>query len=154
MTETVSRKKKSLKDSPAVPRGGAYTRDALLSVALKRYQRYGYDATSLRAITHELGFTAAAMYYHFKSKDQLLVAAFRRNLEYLQMAHDNIADTLSSPERLWTFVNIHTRLQRLDETPGPQPYSAALLLHQIPKEDAETLKNIMRAILNRLRNII
>ena len=137
-----------------LPRGGAHTKDALLRVALEHYQRHGYEATSLRAITQELGLTVAATYYHFKSKEELLVAAYRRNLEYLQVAHDNIAATLSSPERLWTFVQLHTCLQRSDEGTGRQPYSAALLLDSIPEEYAATLRVIMCRIRDRLRGII
>lgn len=34
----------------------------------------GYEATSLRQIADRLGFTKAALYYHFQSKDEILAA--------------------------------------------------------------------------------
>lgn len=137
-----------------VSRDGRLTKDALLRVALRHYLESGYEATSLRRITQELGITVAAMYYHFGSKDELLVAAFRRNLEYLQTAHDHISAELSARERLWTFVQLHTRLQRSQNATHRQPYSASLLMSSIPAESAKPLATIMRSIRDRLRDII
>lgn len=142
------------KHSPLVTRDGRLTKDALLRVALRQYQESGYEATSLRKITQELGITVAAMYYYFASKDDLLVAAFARNLEYLQTAQDSIGVGLSASERLWTFVQLHTRLQRSDGVTRRQPFSASLLLHSVPAKSGETLIAIMRTIRDRLRNII
>lgn len=135
-------------------RDGKLTKDALLKVALRQYQENGYEATSLRKITEELGITVAATYYYFQSKDQLLVAAFRRNLERLHAAHDNVGQSLSEAERLWTFVQLHTRLQRGEDVAHRQPYTASLLLNSLPPDAAEPLAKIMRSIRDRLRNII
>jgi AcrR family transcriptional regulator len=38
----------------------------------------GYDKTSLRQIADRLGFTQAAIYYHFAAKEDLLVALHLR----------------------------------------------------------------------------
>jgi len=135
-------------------RDGSVTKDALLRVALRQYQESGYEATSLRKVTEELGITVAAMYYYFDSKDKLLVAAFQRNLEYLQMAHERSGKGLSAPERLWTFVQLHTRLQRLDNVTRRQPFTATLLLHSVPPESGEALREVMKRIRDRLRSII
>jgi AcrR family transcriptional regulator len=50
------------------------TRERILEVAQRRFIDHGYDATSLREIAEELGFTKAALYYHFQSKEELLQA--------------------------------------------------------------------------------
>jgi AcrR family transcriptional regulator len=142
------------KHAQLIARDGKITRDALLKVALRHYLVSGYEATSLRKITQELGITVAAIYYHFASKDELLVAAFRRNLMCLQTAHDLVGVALSSSERLWTFVQLHTRLQRSDDVVGRQLYSASLLRHSLPPTFVEPLSAIMRSIRDRLRNII
>lgn len=135
-------------------RDGKVTKDALLRVALRQYQEGGYDATSLRKVTEELGITVAAMYYYFDSKDKLLVAAFQRNLEYLQMAHERSGKGLSAPERLWTFVQLHTRLQRWNNDTHRQPFTATLLLQSVPPECSQALRVVMRGIRDRLRSII
>lgn len=41
----------------------------------------GYDATSLRQIADRLGFTKAALYYHFPAKDHLVIELTRPWLE-------------------------------------------------------------------------
>lgn len=43
-------------------------------MASELFSEQGYDATSLREIADRLGFTKAALYYHFQSKEQILAA--------------------------------------------------------------------------------
>ena len=50
------------------------TRSQLQSVALELFAEKGYDATSLREIAENLGITKAAVYYHFRSKDEILAS--------------------------------------------------------------------------------
>jgi AcrR family transcriptional regulator len=50
------------------------TRERILDVARELFIEQGFEATSLREIADRLGFTKAALYYHFKSKDELLLA--------------------------------------------------------------------------------
>lgn len=52
----------------------ASTRDRILDVAMELFIEQGYEATSLREIAEPLGFTKAALYYHFKSKQEILRA--------------------------------------------------------------------------------
>jgi len=48
------------------------TRDRIKAVALELFTEQGYDATSLREIAERLGVTKAALYYHFKTKDDIV----------------------------------------------------------------------------------
>lgn len=57
-----------------MPRRTGDTRSQILQVATELFTEQGYEATSLREIAERLGVTKAALYYHFKSKDDLLVA--------------------------------------------------------------------------------
>jgi AcrR family transcriptional regulator len=54
--------------------GETSTRARILDVASELFIEQGYDGTSLRQIADRLGFTKAALYYHFQSKDDLLLA--------------------------------------------------------------------------------
>src|SRR2546423_7553963 len=56
----------------------ATTRERILDVALDLFVRKGYAETSLREIAAELGFSKAALYYHFASKQDMLLALHRR----------------------------------------------------------------------------
>jgi AcrR family transcriptional regulator len=54
------------------------TRERILDVALDLFTEQGYDGTSLREIAEQLGVTKAALYYHFESKDDILMALHMR----------------------------------------------------------------------------
>lgn len=48
------------------------TRGRIQAVALELFTEHGYDKTSLREIAERLGVTKAALYYHFRSKEEIV----------------------------------------------------------------------------------
>jgi AcrR family transcriptional regulator len=54
------------------------TRERVLDVALDIFIEQGYDKASLREIAERMGFTKAALYYHFPSKADMLLALHQR----------------------------------------------------------------------------
>lgn len=48
------------------------TRERIRQVALNLFTDQGYEATSLREIAERLGVTKAALYYHFRTKDEIV----------------------------------------------------------------------------------
>ncbi|MFI9643660.1 TetR/AcrR family transcriptional regulator [Micromonospora sp. NPDC051925] len=48
------------------------TRERIQAVALELFTEQGYEKTSLREISERLGVTKAALYYHFKSKEEIV----------------------------------------------------------------------------------
>ena len=60
------------------PPEAASTRERILDVALDLFIEKGFDGTSLREIAEQLGVTKAALYYHFASKDDILMALHMR----------------------------------------------------------------------------
>jgi AcrR family transcriptional regulator len=48
------------------------TRSRVQEVALELFAEQGYEKTSLREIAERLGVTKAALYYHFKSKEDIV----------------------------------------------------------------------------------
>jgi AcrR family transcriptional regulator len=63
-------------ESPEV--ASVNTRERILDVALDLFTELGFDGTSLRQIAEQLGVTKAALYYHFTSKDGILLALHMR----------------------------------------------------------------------------
>jgi AcrR family transcriptional regulator len=61
---------------------GTSTRERILNVALELFTEKGYDGASLREIAEGLGVTKAAIYYHFASKDEILMALHMRLHEF------------------------------------------------------------------------
>ncbi|MFF0744110.1 TetR/AcrR family transcriptional regulator [Streptomyces sp. NPDC004111] len=52
------------------------TRQRIQDVALEMFAERGYEKTSLREIAEKLDVTKAALYYHFKTKEDILVSLF------------------------------------------------------------------------------
>ncbi|RKN09761.1 TetR/AcrR family transcriptional regulator [Streptomyces radicis] len=52
------------------------TRQRIQDVALEMFAERGYEKTSLREIAERLEVTKAALYYHFRTKEDILVSLF------------------------------------------------------------------------------
>ncbi|MGW4370232.1 TetR/AcrR family transcriptional regulator [Nocardia takedensis] len=50
------------------------TRERIRAVAMELFSEQGYDKTSLREIAERLGVTKAALYYHFRTKEDIVAS--------------------------------------------------------------------------------
>ncbi|MFF8275166.1 TetR/AcrR family transcriptional regulator [Streptomyces lateritius] len=53
------------------------TRQRIQDVALELFAEQGYEKTSLREIAEHLDVTKAALYYHFKTKEDIIIGIFQ-----------------------------------------------------------------------------
>ncbi|GAA1711022.1 TetR/AcrR family transcriptional regulator [Streptomyces yatensis] len=60
----------------STPRRGD-TRQRIQDVALELFAERGYEKTSLREIAEHLEVTKAALYYHFKTKEDIVLSLFQ-----------------------------------------------------------------------------
>ena len=60
----------------STPRRGD-TRQRIQDVALDLFSQRGYEKTSLREIAEQLDVTKAALYYHFKTKEDIVLSLFQ-----------------------------------------------------------------------------
>jgi len=78
------------------------TRTRILETALELFSEQGFDGTRLQQIADRLGFTKAALYYHFRSKDDLLqalVTPAMTGMRELLDAHEGLPDTPAQRRR-------------------------------------------------------
>ncbi|MDF2823908.1 MAG: transcriptional regulator [Mycobacterium sp.] len=68
--------------------GQVDTRRRLIEVAVDLFTRHSFAGTSLQMIADELGFTKAAIYHHFRTREQLLDAVVTPILEQLTVVVD------------------------------------------------------------------
>ena len=52
------------------------TREKIQAVAVELFAEHGYEKTSLREIAERLDVTKAALYYHFNTKEDIVVSLF------------------------------------------------------------------------------
>ncbi|MGP0031555.1 MAG: TetR/AcrR family transcriptional regulator [Acidimicrobiales bacterium] len=81
------------------PPEAASTKERILDVALDLFTAQGFDGTSLREIAERLGVTKAALYYHFASKDDILMALHLRLHEFGREALNQMGDEPASLPR-------------------------------------------------------
>lgn len=55
---------------------GGDTRQRIQDVALELFTEHGYEKTSLREIAEHLEVTKAALYYHFRTKEDIVISIF------------------------------------------------------------------------------
>jgi AcrR family transcriptional regulator len=67
-------------------RGGESRREALLDTAAAMFAAKGYDGTSIRDIAGAVGMLPGSLYYHFKSKEDLLIAVYRKGVARFEVA--------------------------------------------------------------------
>jgi AcrR family transcriptional regulator len=78
-----------------------YNSDAILDLAVRVFLERGYDGASLDDIARAAGITKASIYYHVRSKEELLARGVGRAFEALYAVLDEpVAKSGSAAERL------------------------------------------------------
>lgn len=84
------------------------TRDRILRATFHILEQDGYDALSVNRIANECGLTGSALYNHFDSKEELILAfteylVFEMNREFNSQPKENPADDLYG--RLYALIS-------------------------------------------------
>ncbi|TFZ06112.1 TetR/AcrR family transcriptional regulator [Ramlibacter henchirensis] len=69
----------------------------LLDAAARLFAQRGYAATSMRDIAVAAHMLSGSLYYHFPSKDELLLAVYRAGVEELEKAGQEAVERESDP---------------------------------------------------------
>ena len=109
------------------------TRERILDVALDLFTEKGYDKTSLREIAEQLGFTKAALYYHFPGKKDILLALHYRLHDLLEASMEETGTFDSDPSR-WVDIFDHLIDQMLT-------HRKLILMHDRNRASFEELHN-------------
>jgi AcrR family transcriptional regulator len=92
--------KKSSQSAPRKPRTDAQrNRERILEVAKEAFTRFGADA-SLDDIAKQAGVGAGTLYRHFPTRDALIEAVYRSEVEKLAAAEGKFTETMPPVEAL------------------------------------------------------
>jgi AcrR family transcriptional regulator len=89
---------------------GRDTRSRLRELALQLFAEQGYEKTSLREIAERLGVTKAALYYYFKSKEDIVASLVE---DYMAELDELIAWGKDQPRTAETRAEIVRRYLRI-----------------------------------------
>jgi AcrR family transcriptional regulator len=88
-------------NDPRKAAAGELKRELILDAARKVFEADGLDGASLRAIAAQAGYTPAALYFHFESKEAIYAELLRTSLSQLGRSVDRaIARTRGPAARL------------------------------------------------------
>lgn len=79
-----------------MPRDATQTRRRILDAAYRQFRRKGFTRVSMDEIAAGVRVTKRTLYYHFKSKDDLLAAAFEAQHALAMAAFRGFSDKLSA----------------------------------------------------------
>ncbi|HVQ90761.1 MAG TPA: TetR family transcriptional regulator [Mycobacteriales bacterium] len=81
------------------------TRARIKQVALELFTEQGYEQTSLREIAERLGVTKAALYYHFKSKEEIVSSFVEERVAAMADLAEWVRSQPPSPETRRKFID-------------------------------------------------
>ena len=67
-------------------------RDDVLEAAAALFATKGYAATSIRDIAQQVGLMSGSLYYHFESKEQILLDAHAKGVRQISVELKELAD--------------------------------------------------------------
>jgi len=97
---TLKKHPKPAQRKPRAPRADAQrNRERILEVAKEAFSRHGADA-SLDEIAKQVGVGPGTLYRHFPTREELLQAVYRAELEKLAAAEQKLSRTMAPTEAL------------------------------------------------------
>jgi TetR/AcrR family transcriptional regulator, cholesterol catabolism regulator len=83
-------------------------RQALVDAAAAAFREFGYHAASMREVAGRAGMLAGSTYYHFASKDELLLAVYAEGVRrLLEQVKGEIKDIEDPVDRLRAGLEAH-----------------------------------------------
>jgi AcrR family transcriptional regulator len=116
-------------------------RDDVLEAAAALFASKGYAATSIRDIAQQVGILSGSLYYHFDSKEQLLLEAHARGVAQVTEAVEGaLEDAGDAPwDRMAAACRAHLAVLL-----GPSPFSQ-VITPQFPSHfDGEVRATLLR----------
>jgi len=123
----------------------------ILRQAAQIFLEQGYDATSMSQIAERCQITKPGLYYHFKSKQELLFSVMSVALDVLEK--NTLAATLAATgheDRLRRIINTHARIVT-DEGDGAFTILVTQETKALTPEDRRIIQHRMRSHVDLIR---
>lgn len=139
-------------DSAAAPRaeGGARhaagTRDRILDIALELFTAQGYAGTSIADIADRLGTTPAALYYHFRSKSDILETLLAEPIAAYTSLEELASGHLPARELLGAYLDMTVNSRQLLALVSADPSIRAILDESLPVKPADMIEGIITTL--------
>jgi AcrR family transcriptional regulator len=113
------------------------TKTRILEIAAEMFARQGYTGTTIADIAGELGTTTAALYYHFPSKQAILVGLLAGPITGYSRLLDSLDSGEARPEDLLeAIIDICAQSRDLATIFDRDPAALAMIDKQLPRSSA------------------
>lgn len=83
-------------------------RKDILKEAARLFHEQGYERTSVRVLAEAVNMQSGSLFYHFKTKEEILVAIMQEGIAYLIATLDEALTAAQNPrERLLALLRVH-----------------------------------------------
>jgi len=136
------------------------TRERILDAAAALFAERGYERTSMGAIARAVKVSAAALYYHFQSKEEILYTHLVLSIEQvLERAEATVAKAGPGAEaRIAALVRVHiaTDQQRvgIQSMLNESLYGTGILANSLGAPQRATLDDLQRRYLDLWRGVL
>ena len=123
------------------------TRERILAIAREQFARKGFTGTSIADIAGELGTTTAALYYHFSSKADILVALLEEPMAaYTRILRSLDAGAPSAEDLLGAFIDLAVDSREMATIVDRDPAVLAIIDERLPRTSQEMTDQVIAAL--------
>lgn len=123
------------------------TRQRILAIARELFASQGYTGTTIADIARCLGTTTAALYYHFKSKKDILDSLLAEPLAaYTRLSAEAGRKRLPATELLGAYIDFVADTRELIPVVTGDPAVRSMLDEQLPRKPDEMSDAIIAAL--------
>lgn len=109
-------------------------RAAILDAAAYRFRRQGYSATTMREVASDADMLAGSMYYHFSSKDALLLAVHQEGVRRIAA---NVDQAMAASEKADPWTRLERALTAHLESLLDRGDYAQVVIRDLPADNDE-----------------
>lgn len=133
---------------------GEGRRIELLNSAAYVFLEHGYEATSMNVIAERANVTKPGLYYHFRSKQELLFSIMSYALDFLEQTTHEVTLEIENPEqRLRNLLASHARMIT-EEREGAFTLLVIDLAHVLPAEERRAIERRKRSYFELVRSTL
>ncbi|QTN00300.1 TetR family transcriptional regulator [Sediminibacillus dalangtanensis] len=128
-------------------------KEAILNTAEKLFYQHGFHSIGVKAILDQAGVAPMTLYYHFKSKEDVIKEIlFRRENHYFEMLGEKINKSDGIDSYMTSLIQAHMDWIKAEGTNGCLFLRAKQEYEGINEEIAALSREHKKTLLNRIEN--
>jgi AcrR family transcriptional regulator len=132
-------------------------RRRIIRAAAEIYRECGYERAGMTDIARRLGMTAPALYWYFRSKEEILVAFLEHTIADLIQFVRSLVHSSEPRQRLWEFMHAYAlwQLQQQELSAAYERiYALGHLRNSLPERPRQRITSLEREFYEMCRDLV